>query len=26
VSSQIVSIDSDQFDKNTLLAIYNSLW
>jgi hypothetical protein len=25
VSSQIISIDSDQFDKNTLLAIYNSL-
>jgi hypothetical protein len=25
VSSQIVNIDSDQFNKNTLLAIYNSL-
>jgi DNA repair exonuclease SbcCD nuclease subunit len=25
VSSQIISIDSDQFDKNTLLEIYNSL-
>lgn len=25
VSSQIVSIDSDTYDKNTLLAIYNSL-
>jgi hypothetical protein len=25
VSSQIVSIDSDQFDKNLLLNIYNSL-
>jgi hypothetical protein len=25
VSSQIVNIESDQFDKNTLLAIYNSL-
>jgi len=25
VSNQIISIDSDQFDKNTLLAIYNSL-
>jgi len=25
VSNQIVNIDSDQFDKNTLLAIYNSL-
>ena len=25
VSSQIINIDSDQFDKNTLLAIYNSL-
>jgi hypothetical protein len=25
VSSQIINIDSDQFNKNTLLAIYNSL-
>jgi hypothetical protein len=25
VSSQIISIESDQFDKNTLLSIYNSL-
>ena len=25
VSSQLINIDSDQFDKNTLLAIYNSL-
>ena len=25
VSSQIISIDSDTYDKNTLLAIYNSL-
>ena len=25
VSNQIINIDSDQFDKNTLLAIYNSL-
>jgi hypothetical protein len=25
VSSQIINIESDQFDKNTLLAIYNSL-
>ena len=25
VSSQIVNIDSDQFDKNLLLNIYNSL-
>jgi DNA repair exonuclease SbcCD nuclease subunit len=25
VSSQIISIDSDQFDKNMLLSIYNSL-
>ena len=25
VSSQIVNIDSDQFDKNILLSIYNSL-
>jgi len=25
VSSQIINIDSDQFDKNTLLSIYNSL-
>ena len=25
VSSQIVNIDSDTYDKNTLLAIYNSL-
>jgi DNA repair exonuclease SbcCD nuclease subunit len=25
VSSQIINIDSDQFDKNTLLEIYNSL-
>ena len=26
VSNQIINIDSDKFDKNTLLAIYNSLW
>ena len=26
VSSQIVNIDSDEFDKNLLLNIYNSLW
>jgi hypothetical protein len=25
VSNQIINIDSDKFDKNTLLAIYNSL-
>jgi hypothetical protein len=25
VSSQIISIESEQFDKNTLLAIYNNL-
>ena len=25
VSSQIISIDSEQFNKNTLLEIYNSL-
>jgi hypothetical protein len=25
VSSQIINIDSDQFNKNTLLAIYNNL-
>jgi hypothetical protein len=25
VSSQLVSIESDTYDKNTLLAIYNSL-
>jgi hypothetical protein len=25
VSNQIISIDSDTYDKNTLLAIYNSL-
>ena len=26
VSSQIVNIESDTYNKNTLLAIYNSLW
>jgi hypothetical protein len=26
VSSQIVNIDSDMYNKNTLLDIYNNLW